>query len=193
MLPIVPYDFLEQIAQEHDLSPDQTDVFLRRFGHSKSYEAIAAELGTSPSACLKRMGNVYEKFDIKGRGRGKESLLRQRLLEASNTQEEWLLNSSKVEASKQTFQSPHLFNDPIEGLNDFCSDLERMERKDSLSSLEENPDLEQVVGKFVLDRFINILPGAINSLSHGSIKPLIGTLIKVCHQIQDEKTKQVKM
>ncbi len=73
---ILPRDFLAQMALNHELSPEQTDVFLRRYGEGKSYKEIAAELETSPDACLKRMGQVYNKFNVSGSSRGKENRLR---------------------------------------------------------------------------------------------------------------------
>jgi WD40 repeat protein/DNA-binding CsgD family transcriptional regulator len=68
--------FLEQMAYKHELSPEQTEVFWRRFAEGKSYEDIARELNTSKEACLKRMGEVYRKFGISGDTRGKESKLK---------------------------------------------------------------------------------------------------------------------
>lgn len=73
---ILPRDFLTQMALNHELSPEQTDVFLRRCGEGKSYKEIAAELNTSSDACLKRMGQVYNKFNVSGSSRGKENRLR---------------------------------------------------------------------------------------------------------------------
>ncbi|MBW4643096.1 MAG: AAA family ATPase [Goleter apudmare HA4340-LM2] len=69
-------NFLSQIAYEHELSPEQQQVFLMRIGDGLSYEEIAAHLSTSADACLKRMGQVYKKFNISGASRGKESKLR---------------------------------------------------------------------------------------------------------------------
>lgn len=71
-----PSDFLTGMAHKHELSQDQEEVFLMRMGNGQSYEEIASELGTSADACLKRMGQVYKKFNVSGSSRGKENRLR---------------------------------------------------------------------------------------------------------------------
>ncbi|MEO1762912.1 MAG: NB-ARC domain-containing protein [Cyanobacteria bacterium J06629_18] len=64
------------MAHNHELSRDQEEVFLLRMGKGLSYEEIASELSTSADACLKRMGQVYKKFNVSGSSRGKENRLR---------------------------------------------------------------------------------------------------------------------
>lgn len=73
---MLPREFLAQIAHDHELSKEQEDVFLLRYGEGKSYQEIATQLKTSPDACLKRMGQVYNKFNVSGSSRGKENRLR---------------------------------------------------------------------------------------------------------------------
>lgn len=73
---MLPTDFLTEMAHNQELSRDQEEVFLLRMGEGKSYEEIASELGTSADACLKRMGQVYKKFNVSGSSRGKENRLR---------------------------------------------------------------------------------------------------------------------
>ncbi|MEM7724931.1 MAG: NB-ARC domain-containing protein [Cyanobacteria bacterium P01_A01_bin.45] len=73
---MLPRKFLTQIAHEHELSPEQEQVFLMRLGENQSYEYIASALGTSTDACLKRMGQVYKKLNVSGSSRGKENRLR---------------------------------------------------------------------------------------------------------------------
>ncbi|NEP08744.1 MAG: serine/threonine protein kinase [Symploca sp. SIO2C1] len=68
--------FLVNIAHEHQLSPDQEEVFLLRFASEMEYEQIAHQLKTSRGACGKRMSEIYKKFDITGGTRGKETQLR---------------------------------------------------------------------------------------------------------------------
>lgn len=85
---ILPHDFLTQMAQKHELSPEQTEVFLRRYAQEKSYQEIATELQTSPDACLKRMGQVYNKFNVSGSSRGKENRLRNFLVNQLQVQKE---------------------------------------------------------------------------------------------------------
>ncbi|OUL25448.1 RNA polymerase subunit sigma-24 [Nostoc sp. RF31YmG] len=93
-------NFLSQIAYEHELSPEQQQVFLMRIGDDLSYEQIAAQLSTSADACLKRMGQVYKKFDISGASRGKESKLRFFL--ANKFQESQRLEDAPEESSVHT-------------------------------------------------------------------------------------------
>ncbi|MEO1375944.1 MAG: NB-ARC domain-containing protein, partial [Cyanobacteria bacterium J06635_10] len=64
------------MAHKHELSQEQEEVFLLRMGNGLSYDEIASELGTSADACLKRMGQVYKKFNVSGTSRGKENRLR---------------------------------------------------------------------------------------------------------------------
>ena len=47
--------FLLQIAYEHQLSPEQEEVFLRKFGERKSFDEIADELSISKIASIQRM------------------------------------------------------------------------------------------------------------------------------------------
>ena len=71
-----PRQFLVQMAHDRELSPEQEEVFLLRFAENMEYEEIAELLQTSEGACLKRMGQVYNKFGIDGFTRGKENRLR---------------------------------------------------------------------------------------------------------------------
>ncbi|MEM6404075.1 MAG: NB-ARC domain-containing protein, partial [Cyanobacteria bacterium P01_D01_bin.116] len=64
------------MAHNRELSREQEEVFLLRMGKGLSYEEIASELRTSADACLKRMGQVYKKFNVSGSSRGKENRLR---------------------------------------------------------------------------------------------------------------------
>lgn len=75
-LPMLSFDFLVKMAHDRQLSREQEEVFLLKFGESKNYEQIARELNVSKEACLKRMGGVYDKFGIEGETRGKENRLR---------------------------------------------------------------------------------------------------------------------
>jgi tetratricopeptide (TPR) repeat protein len=96
---MLPRNFLTQMAHEHELSAEQKDVFLMRVADSRSYEQIASELGTSADACLKRMGQVYLKFNISGNSRGKENKLRIFLL---NKLEKVQENSRQFAANQST-------------------------------------------------------------------------------------------
>lgn len=76
--------FLIEAACDRSLSQEQIEVFVPKILDHRSYEQIAAQLDISKASCLKRMGEVYKKFEITGSGRGKEQRLRKYLLEISN-------------------------------------------------------------------------------------------------------------
>ncbi|MBV6624733.1 MAG: RNA polymerase subunit sigma-24 [Rivularia sp. (in: Bacteria)] len=97
-----PSDFLTEMAHNQELSRDQEEVFLLRMGKGQSYEEIASELGTSADACLKRMGQVYKKFNVSGSSRGKENRLR---IFLSNKWEQL-----KAEAAPEDNSQPLLIN-----------------------------------------------------------------------------------
>ncbi|MEL7140621.1 MAG: NACHT domain-containing protein [Cyanobacteria bacterium J06643_4] len=73
--------FLLQSARDRSLTPKQQEVFLLKILDNLPYAKIEARLGISKAACLKRMGEVYDKFEIEGSGRGKEQRLRKHLLQ----------------------------------------------------------------------------------------------------------------
>lgn len=70
-----PKKFLMRMAQTHQLSVDQESVFLLRFGEEREDPEVASFLGISEEAYRKRMGEIYRKFDISGRGPGKSNRL----------------------------------------------------------------------------------------------------------------------
>ncbi|MFM7886149.1 MAG: NACHT domain-containing protein, partial [Pseudanabaena sp.] len=63
------------MAQIHQLSADQESVFLLRFGENCEDREVASFLGISEEAYRKRMGEIYRKFDISGKGPGKNNRL----------------------------------------------------------------------------------------------------------------------
>jgi predicted NACHT family NTPase len=70
-----PQKFLTRMAQTHQLSADQESVFLIRFGENREDREVASVLGISEEAYRKRMGEIYRKFDIGGKGPGKNNRL----------------------------------------------------------------------------------------------------------------------
>ena len=70
-----PQKFLTRMAQIHQLSADQESVFLLRFGENREDREVASFLGISEEAYRKRMGEIYRKFDISGKGPGKNNRL----------------------------------------------------------------------------------------------------------------------
>lgn len=70
-----PQKFLMRMAQTHQLSADQESVFLLRFGEDREDLDVASFSGISEEAYRKRMGEIYRKFDISGKGPGKNNRL----------------------------------------------------------------------------------------------------------------------
>lgn len=83
---MLTYNFLVQIANGYGLSPQQKEVFLLKFGENKSNDEITKQVGIKRDAYLKRMGEVYKKFQIHGQKRGKEQQLRGLLINKSQQQ-----------------------------------------------------------------------------------------------------------
>jgi predicted NACHT family NTPase len=83
---MLTYNFLVQVANGYGLSPQQKEVFLLKFGENKPNEEISKQLGIKRDAYLKRMGEVYKKFQINGQNRGKEQQLRGWLIAKSQQQ-----------------------------------------------------------------------------------------------------------
>jgi predicted NACHT family NTPase len=97
-----PQKFLKRMAQTHQLSADQESVFLLRFGENREDREVASFLGISEEAYRKRMGEIYRKFDISGKGPGKNN----RLLHI-------LQNFLDAETSSQNEQNLFLANQSI--------------------------------------------------------------------------------
>ena len=76
----LPESYLQQQAVQVGLTAEQAAVFVRKFHRTQSNRAIAKELDISVNACVQRLGEIYHKFGIEGRGRGKELHLRQKLI-----------------------------------------------------------------------------------------------------------------
>lgn len=111
-------DFLLQIAATYGLTPEQKEVFLRRLLENKTHDEIADELNISQSACLRRMADVYKKFQIQGRGRGKDGELRNFLI-------------SKQEKLEQSSTSDAGLTDQISILRERVSVIEENTSQDS--------------------------------------------------------------
>ncbi|MBW4487209.1 MAG: NACHT domain-containing NTPase [Trichocoleus desertorum ATA4-8-CV12] len=88
-----PREFLAQIAREKELSLGETEVLTELFGSNKSRQEVADSLHISDSALSTRLGKIYGKFAIGGRGPVKLQKLQDYLIEqfqkwkpAGNTQ-----------------------------------------------------------------------------------------------------------
>jgi tetratricopeptide (TPR) repeat protein len=125
---MMPKDFLVRIAHQYELSKDQEEVFLLRYGEGLSYEVISDRLNTSQTACLKRMGQVYTKLKVSGVSRGKENRLRIFLSEqlqrqasaiplaSSDTPKEKIKVSSDGSSEKSEAPKPELIKQVYENL-----------------------------------------------------------------------------
>ena len=70
-----PPKFLTRMAQIHQLSADQESVLVLRFAEPREDREVAGFLEISEEAYRKRMGEIYRKFDISGKGPGKNNRL----------------------------------------------------------------------------------------------------------------------
>lgn len=102
-----PHNFLSQMAHERELSPEQEQVFLMRMGDNEKYERIAEHLLTSPDACLKRMGQIYKKFNIVGNSRGKENRLRIFLIKELEKWQQLEEQTEQFSVNTQPANIPH--------------------------------------------------------------------------------------
>jgi predicted NACHT family NTPase len=76
----LPEDFLNQLASDYDLSPEQKQAFVQRFSTNRDELEAAESLHISPEAFRTRMTGVYNKFSIRGKGPGKFHKLRDFLI-----------------------------------------------------------------------------------------------------------------
>jgi DNA-binding CsgD family transcriptional regulator len=68
---MLPREFLSEIADTYGLSPEQTEVFLAKFGNDKSDQEIIKAFHISEGTLRYRLGEIYKKFSIGGKGTGK--------------------------------------------------------------------------------------------------------------------------
>jgi tetratricopeptide (TPR) repeat protein/archaellum biogenesis ATPase FlaH len=118
-------DFLESIANTYGLTDHQKVVFLLRVLENKDHKHISKELGIEMTASLRRMTEVYKKFNIKGTGVSKDTKLREFLLNCLNaknnndvfdivkSQED--LKAASTSSSEAKSPSPVLNNLPARG------------------------------------------------------------------------------
>lgn len=76
---MIPQKFLRNLATNFGISDNEFEALSRAI-QGESMDAIAQELGVSKDALQKRLGEVYKKFDIIGRGPGKLARLQQILI-----------------------------------------------------------------------------------------------------------------
>jgi len=112
-----PQKFLTRMAQTHQLSADQESVFLLRFGGDREDRDVASFAGISEEAYRKRMGEIYRKFDISGKGPGKNNRLSHILQNYLDAETNSSADQVKLTANKSTpTQDVISLNVDIEGL-----------------------------------------------------------------------------
>ncbi|MEB3827486.1 NB-ARC domain-containing protein [Phormidium sp. CCY1219] len=75
----IPQDFLKQVAKQRGVSDAELETVIMALD-GDSTASIATKLGISNIAVRKRLGEVYRKFSIYGRGPGKLAELRHQLI-----------------------------------------------------------------------------------------------------------------
>jgi hypothetical protein len=68
---MLPVDFLTELANVHNLTPEQKEAFLEIFSIDKSEKEAITALNLSQDAFRNRMTGIYKKFGMGGRGSGK--------------------------------------------------------------------------------------------------------------------------
>ncbi|MDY6784576.1 MAG: NB-ARC domain-containing protein [Cyanobacteriota bacterium] len=99
----ISQEFLEEIALTYGVSDKELEVLSRALNEGSNLDEIARRLGIQPQAARKRLGEVYKKFGIRGRGPGKLAQLQQRLM-------------TEYQKQQQPVSSPTL---PAEGILDW--------------------------------------------------------------------------
>ena len=78
---IIPQSFLIHLTRQYNITPGELEALAAALS-GKSINDIAGELGIQANAVRKRLGEVYHKFEIKGKGPGKLVKLQQLLIAA---------------------------------------------------------------------------------------------------------------
>jgi hypothetical protein len=89
-----PIDFLNQLADERELTDREKEVFLAKFGDDKNRLEIAQIFHLGDSAISTRFTGIYNKFQITVRGPVKESKLKDYL---NNKYQQWLLQNTDIQ------------------------------------------------------------------------------------------------
>lgn len=76
--PVIPLDFLQNIATEHRVSPLEWKVLSKAIA-GETTSAIALDLDITEDLVRKRLSDIYKKFSIEGRGPVKLARLQQRI------------------------------------------------------------------------------------------------------------------
>lgn len=82
---LIPQDFLTSYVRQYSVTTGELEALSAALA-GKAIADIAVELGIKPNAVRKRLGEVYQKFDIRGKGPGKLVKLQQLLVNAYQEQ-----------------------------------------------------------------------------------------------------------
>ena len=77
---MIPQDFLKNITKRLGVSETELEA-LQEALKGNNVDAIAEKLEVTKEAIQKRLGEIYKKFQIEGRGPGKLTRLQQQLME----------------------------------------------------------------------------------------------------------------
>jgi tetratricopeptide (TPR) repeat protein len=88
-------NYLHQRSLQVGLTSQQKEIFLLIFGERKSRQEVSDLLNVSSNACQQCLGEIYSKFELFSRSRGKEKSLYLQL--RRQFQEEYGLSDSAVE------------------------------------------------------------------------------------------------
>lgn len=148
-------EFLKNLFKQRNLSDAEAEVVFRAL-KDISIEAIALELNISPNAVRKRLGEVYDKLGVFGRGPGKLAKLQQMLLSQYQAQSSqkvliwWSGSDGKhlAESLKNTILSYPQLETKVCTLDPIVSKAWRAEIEQSLENVDIvigclTPDSEQ--------------------------------------------------
>jgi predicted NACHT family NTPase len=100
---MLPREFLSQVAEQYGLSQEQQQVFLAKFGSDKSDQKIMDACNISDGTLRYRLGEIYRKFSIAGKGTGKAHQL---LCFLTNEYQKYNASGSASSNASQTDAEP---------------------------------------------------------------------------------------
>ncbi|MBE7380611.1 MAG: hypothetical protein F6J95_004270 [Leptolyngbya sp. SIO1E4] len=74
-----PEDFLRKTAITHNLSDPESEVFRLRFGDGLNNAEITKQHSLPKDTLHKRFGEIYQKYEVSGKGKGKDNELLKKL------------------------------------------------------------------------------------------------------------------
>ena len=77
---LIPQNFFQQVASSYGVSNTELEVLSKALLEGESIATIAMQLNLKPETVRKRLGEIYRKFEITGKGPGKMAKLQQLLV-----------------------------------------------------------------------------------------------------------------